>query len=35
MLLGQFAQARGRVELQDYVKALRRHYTVTVAEDRL
>ncbi len=34
-LLGQFAQARGLVEYQDYVKALRRYYTVTVAEDRL
>jgi peptidyl-prolyl cis-trans isomerase D len=35
MLLEQFAQARGLVEYQDYVKALRRHYTVKVAEDRL
>lgn len=35
MLLEQFAQARGVVEYQDYMKALRRHYTVKVAEDRL
>lgn len=35
MLLEQFAQARGVVEYQDYIKALRRHYTVKVAEDRL
>jgi len=35
MLQEQFAQARGLVEYQDYIKALRRHYTVTVAEDRL
>ncbi len=35
MLLEQFSQARGIVEYQDYIKALRRHYTVTVAEDRL
>ncbi len=31
----QFARARGMVEYQDFVKSLRRHYTVTVAEDRL
>jgi peptidyl-prolyl cis-trans isomerase D len=35
MLQSQLAQARGFVEYQDYIKALRRHYTVTVAEDRL
>ena len=35
MILGQFAQARGMVEYQEYVKALRRSYTVLVAEDRL
>jgi peptidyl-prolyl cis-trans isomerase D len=35
LLLEQFAQARGLVEYQDYVKSLRRHYTVKVAEDRL
>lgn len=35
MLLEQFAQARGVVEYQDYIKSLRRHYTVKVAEDRL
>ncbi len=35
LLRDQLAQARGLVEYQDYVKALRRHYTVTVAEDRL
>lgn len=35
MLLEQFSQARGLVEYQDYIKALRRHYTVKVAEDRL
>jgi len=35
MLQEQFAQARGLVEYQDYMKALRRHYTVKVAEDRL
>jgi peptidyl-prolyl cis-trans isomerase D len=34
-LLEQFSQARGVVEYQDYVKALRRQYTVKVAEDRL
>ena len=34
-LRDQMAQARGLVEYQDYIKALRRHYTVTVAEDRL
>lgn len=34
-LLKQFAQARGVVEYQDYMKTLRRHYTVKVAEDRL
>ena len=34
-LLEQFAQARGVVEYQDYMKALRRQYTVEVAEDRL
>ncbi|MBP6596291.1 MAG: SurA N-terminal domain-containing protein [Arenimonas sp.] len=31
----QLAQARGFVEYQDYVKSLRKHYTVTVAEARL
>jgi peptidyl-prolyl cis-trans isomerase D len=35
LILGQFAQARGQAELQEYVKALRRTYTVKVAEDRL
>jgi len=35
MLLDQFSQARGLVEYQDYIKTLRRHYTVKVAEDRL
>ena len=35
MLLEQFAQARGVVEYQDYIKALRRHYSVKVAEERL
>lgn len=35
MILGQFAQARGLVEYQEYVKALRKVYTVRVAEDRL
>ena len=35
MLLDQFAQARGLVEYQDYIKSLRRHYTVKVAEERL
>ena len=35
MLRGQLAQARGYVELQEYLKSLRSHYTVTVAEDRL
>ena len=34
-LRDQMAQARGLVEYQDYIKALRRHYVVTVAEDRL
>ena len=34
-LRDQMAQARGLVEYQDYIKSLRRHYTVTVAEDRL
>ena len=34
-LLEQFSQARGVVEFQDYVKSLRREYTITVAEDRL
>lgn len=34
-LRDQMAQARGLVEYQDYIKALRRHYAVTVAEDRL
>lgn len=31
----QLARARGLVEYQDYIKTLRKHYTVTVAEDRL
>lgn len=35
MLRGQLAQARGYVELQEYLKSLRAYYTVTVAEDRL
>jgi peptidyl-prolyl cis-trans isomerase D len=35
MLQEQFAQARGLVEYQAYLKALRQHYAVTVAEDRL
>lgn len=35
MILGQYAQARGLVELQEYTKALRKVYTVRVAEDRL
>jgi peptidyl-prolyl cis-trans isomerase D len=35
LLLEQFSQARGMVEYQDYVKSLRRHYTVKVAEERL
>jgi peptidyl-prolyl cis-trans isomerase D len=35
MLQEQFAQARGLVEYQAYMKALRQHYAVTVAEDRL
>jgi peptidyl-prolyl cis-trans isomerase D len=35
LLRDQLAQARGLVEYQDYIKSLRRHYTVTVAEDRL
>lgn len=35
LLRGQLAQARGTVELQEYLKALRGYYTVTVAEDRL
>lgn len=35
LLRGQFAQARGFVEYQDYVKSLRKTYKVTVAEDRL
>ena len=34
-LLEQFSQARGVVEFQDYMKSLRRQYTITVAEDRL
>ena len=35
LLLEQFSQARGLAEYQDYVKSLRRHYTVKVAEVRL
>jgi peptidyl-prolyl cis-trans isomerase D len=35
LLLEQFSQARGVVEYQDYIKALRRHYSIKVAEDRL
>lgn len=35
MILEQFAQARGLVEFQEYTKALRKVYTVRVAEDRL
>jgi peptidyl-prolyl cis-trans isomerase D len=35
MLLEQFAQARGVVEYQDYIKSLRRQYAVKVAEERL
>ncbi|GAB2493633.1 SurA N-terminal domain-containing protein [Arenimonas alkanexedens] len=35
LILGQFAQARGQAELQEYAQALRRIYTVRVAEDRL
>jgi peptidyl-prolyl cis-trans isomerase D len=35
LLRSQFAQARGFVEYQDYVKSLRKTYKVTVAEDRL
>lgn len=35
LLRDQLTQARGLVEYQDYIKSLRRHYTVTVAEDRL
>lgn len=35
LLRDQMAQARGLVEYRDYIKSLRRHYTVTVAEDRL
>ena len=35
MILEQFAQARGVVEYQEYLKALRKVYTVRVAEDRL
>lgn len=35
MLRGQLAQARGYVELQEYLKSQRGDYTVTVAEDRL
>ena len=31
----QLAQARAVVEAEAYVRALRRQYTVTVAEDRL
>lgn len=31
----QLAQARGLVEYEAYMKSLRNHYTVTVAEDRL
>lgn len=35
MLRGQFARARGEVEFEAYLKALRAGYTITVAEDRL
>lgn len=35
LLRDQLAQARGAVELQEYLKSLRQYYTVTVAEDRL
>lgn len=35
MLREQLARARGEAELEEFVKALRQHYTVTVAEDRL
>ncbi|MFY2764373.1 SurA N-terminal domain-containing protein [Arenimonas sp. MALMAid1274] len=35
LLRGQFAQARGLVEYQDFIKSLRKTYTITVAEDRL
>lgn len=34
-LLGQVAQARALVEAEGYIRALRREYTVTVAEARL
>jgi peptidyl-prolyl cis-trans isomerase D len=34
-LLEQLAQARAVVEAQDYVKALRKQFTIKVAEDRL
>jgi peptidyl-prolyl cis-trans isomerase D len=35
MLLEQLARARGLVEFEDYMKALRAGYEITVAEDRL
>ncbi|HLS83289.1 MAG TPA: peptidyl-prolyl cis-trans isomerase [Arenimonas sp.] len=35
MLREQLAQARGLTEQQEYLQALRRYYTVQVAEDRL
>lgn len=35
LLRAQFAQARGRVEYQDFIKSLRKAYTISVAEDRL
>lgn len=35
MLREQLARARGEAELEEFVRALRQYYTVTVAEDRL
>ena len=31
----ELAQARGMIDAQSYIHALRKQYTITVAEDRL